>query len=66
LFEIVACGNEIIGGYIVDLKSAMVVFKGKHIRRKLHNDQWYFAVIDVVKATTDSVDARDYRHILKK
>lgn len=50
----------------MDLKSAMVVFKGKHIRRKLHNDQWYFAVIDVVKATTDSVDARDYRHILKK
>lgn len=38
----------------------LVVFKGKEIRRVLHNNEWWFSVVDVVKALTDSVNAADY------
>jgi len=36
------------------------VFKGKEIRRILHNDEWWFSVADVVEELTDSADARQY------
>lgn len=38
----------------------MVVFKGKKIRRVLHNDEWWFSVADVVEALADSLDPRQY------
>ncbi len=38
----------------------IVVFKSQQIRRIWHEDQWYFSVVDVVRALTDSVNARDY------
>jgi hypothetical protein len=38
----------------------LVVFKGKEIRRTLHNNEWWFSVADVVKALTDSSDPRQY------
>jgi hypothetical protein len=42
------------------MESKLVVFKGKQIRRTLHNDEWWFAVADVVEALTDTVNATDY------
>lgn len=36
------------------------VFKGREIRRTLHNNEWWFAVMDVVEVLTDSTDARQY------
>jgi len=47
-------------------ESALVVFQGKKIRRIWHEGQWYFSVIDVVGALTDSVDSKDYWYRLKK
>ena len=47
-------------------KNALVVFKDKKIRRVWHNNEWYFSVIDVVEALTDSADAKDYWYRLKK
>jgi hypothetical protein len=38
----------------------MVVFKKKNIRRELHNDEWWFSVVDVIQALTDSTNASDY------
>jgi len=38
----------------------MALFKGKQIRRTLHHDEWWFSVVDVVGALTDSVNPRDY------
>ena len=38
----------------------LVVFKGKAIRRTLHNNEWWFSVTDVVEALTDSTDPRQY------
>jgi hypothetical protein len=35
-------------------------FKGKKIRKILHENEWNFSVIDVVESLTDSVNPRDY------
>lgn len=40
--------------------SALVVFKGKQIRRVLHGGEWFFAVVDIVAALTDSPNPTDY------
>src|SRR3989344_3667971 len=45
--------------------NALVVFQDKQIRRVLHNEEWFFSVIDVVEALTESVNARDYWYRLK-
>ena len=45
---------------------ALVVFQDKNIRRIWHNDGWYFSVVDVVVALTESTDAKDYWYRLKK
>jgi hypothetical protein len=38
----------------------LAVFKGKKIRRTLHNNEWWFSVADVVEALTDSADPKQY------
>lgn len=42
------------------LGQKMIVFDSKHIRRTIHNNEWWFAVADVVMVLTDSVDVRQY------
>jgi DNA-damage-inducible protein D len=41
-------------------RNALVVFQDKKIRRKWHNNEWYFSVVDVVGALTDSPTPRQY------
>ncbi|MDP3728645.1 MAG: Bro-N domain-containing protein [bacterium] len=41
-------------------KNALVVFQDKKIRRVWHNNEWYFSVVDIVGALTESEDARKY------
>lgn len=43
---------------MTDIK--LIVFKEKEIRRTLHNDEWWFAIVDVVAALTDSADPKQY------
>ena len=43
----------------------IAVFKGKAIRRKLVNGEWFFSVVDVAGALTDSEDPRNYWKVLK-
>lgn len=38
----------------------IAIFKKKRIRKTIHQDEWWFSVVDVIEALTDSVDARDY------
>jgi DNA-damage-inducible protein D len=38
----------------------IVLFKGKEVRRTIHNDEWWFSVSDVVELLTDSKDIRQY------
>ena len=40
--------------------NALVVFQGKKIRRTWHNKEWYFSIIDIVAALTDSPTPRQY------
>ena len=43
----------------------IALFKGKKIRRALFENEWWFSVVDVVEALTDSVKPRDYWHKMK-
>ena len=38
----------------------IVLFKGRKIRKTIHNDEWWFAIVDVVAALTDSVQPDGY------
>ena len=40
--------------------NALVVFQDKKIRRIWHDNEWYFSVVDVVEALTDSPNPRQY------
>ncbi len=52
-------------GNTVPSEEHTVVFNNRNIRRTLHEGKWWFSVIDIVKALTDSADARDYWHKMK-
>ena len=41
------------------------LFEGKQIRRVWNENQWYFSVVDVVQALTDSPSPRQYWGVLK-
>ena len=43
----------------------IAVFKGKKIRKEIFNDEWYFSIVDVVEALTDSSNPRRYWSDLK-
>ncbi|MEA3449613.1 MAG: Bro-N domain-containing protein [Patescibacteria group bacterium] len=43
----------------------VALFKGKKIRKIIYNNEWWFSVVDVIFALTDSVDARDYWYRIK-
>ncbi len=47
-------------------ETRIAIFKGKTIRRKLIENRWFFSVVDVVGALTDSLDANDYWYRLKQ
>ena len=38
----------------MDSDKALVAFQGKKIRRVLHDDEWYFSVVDIMEVLTDS------------
>lgn len=44
----------------------LAVFKGREIRRRLHNNEWWFSVVDVCGVLTDSTDAGAYWRKLKQ
>jgi prophage antirepressor-like protein len=43
----------------------IAIFKKKEIRKTLHNGEWWFSVIDIVEALTESANARDYWYRMK-
>jgi DNA-damage-inducible protein D len=44
----------------------ITVFESKNIRREWHDEEWYFSVVDVIEALTDSPIPRNYWSLLKK
>jgi len=47
------------------MDKALVVFQDKKIRRIWHNNEWYFSVVDIIAALTDSLNPRNYWKVLK-
>ncbi len=44
----------------------IALFKGKKIRRIIYQNEWWFSVVDVCEALTDSIDAGAYWRKLKQ
>ena len=44
----------------------IAVFKGKKIRRIIHQNEWWFSVVDVIEVLTGSERPRKYWNDLKK
>ena len=44
----------------------MAVFKGKQVRRILHDNEWWFVINDVIESLTDSRDSAQYFKRLKE
>lgn len=38
----------------------IAIFKGKKVRRTIHENEWWFVIVDVIEALTDSVDPKQY------
>ena len=43
----------------------IAVFKEKSVRKTIHNNEWWFSIVDVVGALTDSENPRDYWYKMK-
>ncbi|MEK6959535.1 MAG: Bro-N domain-containing protein [Nanoarchaeota archaeon] len=46
-------------------ENALIVFQDKAIRRTWHEGEWFFSVVDVIAALTDSNNPRNYWNMLK-
>ena len=42
------------------METKIAIFKGKQIRKILHENEWWFSVVDAVSVLTDSSNPRDY------
>jgi hypothetical protein len=49
-----------------NMTDKLVVFRGKEIRRTLYNNEWWFSVVDVCGALSESPDAGAYWRKLKQ
>jgi len=43
----------------------IAVFKGKEIRKTIHDNDWYFSIVDIIEALTDSDNPRNYWSMMK-
>jgi len=47
------------------MSTGIAVFKGKGIKKTLHNNEWWFSVVDVVEVLTGSNKPRVYWNAMK-
>lgn len=47
-------------------ESQLVLFKGKEIRQVFHDDEWFFSIVDVIEAITETDRPRKYWSDLKQ
>ncbi len=46
-------------------ETKIAIFKGKNIRRDIYKSEWWFSVVDIIQALTDSVNPNDYWYKMK-
>ena len=51
---------------MTERSTQIALFKGKQIRKAIHNDEWWFSVSDVIEALTDTKNATDYLKKVRK
>jgi DNA-damage-inducible protein D len=49
-----------------EAQNRIVVFGAKRIRRIWHEEQWFFSVVDIIAALTDSTSPRKYWDAMKR
>lgn len=49
----------------VNRATQLALFKGKSIRKIIYNNEWWFSVVDIIEALTDSVKPRVYWNAMK-
>lgn len=50
----------------VNSHGKIIVFGAKQIRLIWHDEQWFFSVVDIIDALTDSDNPRDYWYRMKR
>ena len=48
------------------MTTEIAIFKGKEIRKTIYNNEWWFSVVDICGALTDSQDSGAYWRKLKQ
>ena len=43
----------------------IAIFRKKEIRKTIYKNEWWFSVIDIISALTDSVNPNDYWYKMK-
>lgn len=49
----------------MEIETKIAIFKGKKIRKIIHNNEWWFSVVDIIEVLTDSTNPRDYWYRMK-
>jgi hypothetical protein len=47
-------------------QNKLIIFQDKNIRRIWHQEEWFYSVVDICGALTDSANPRDYWYRVKK
>lgn len=51
---------------IEDGELQIALFRGKEVRQVFHNNEWYFSIVDVIEAVTETDRPRQYWNDLKR
>jgi len=46
-------------------ETKIAIFRGKQIRKTIYKNEWWFSVVDIIEALTDSVKPRVYWNAMK-
>ena len=48
------------------METSIAVFRGKEIRKTIHNNEWWFSIADVVEVLTETTNSSDYIKKMRK
>ena len=48
-----------------EITTKIAIFRRKEIRKIIHNNEWWFSIVDIIAVLTDSLNSRDYWYKMK-